>query len=91
MLNQIEYAVRFIRANFDIDQNKYKETLEFLKMCKLIFQNKSPGKPNKSMAHFVVEVFHEIQDLHAKNEAMRKENEKIALALDLLIEKFARD
>ena len=91
MLKQIEYTVRFIKNNFNVDQQKYKETLEFLKMCELKFQNKSPGKPRKSMAHFVVEVFREIQDIHAKNEIMKAENENMAIALDLLIDMFVVD
>lgn len=91
MLKQIEYTVRFIKNNFNVDQQKYKETLEFLKMCELRFQNKSPGKPRKSMAHFAVDVFHEIQDLHANNEAIKKKNEDIAMILDLLIDMFAVD
>lgn len=91
MLKQIEYTVRFVKNNFNVDQQKYKETLEFLKMCELRFQNKSPGKPRKSMAHFAVEVFREIKDMYAKNEIMKAENENMAIALDWLIDKFAAD
>ena len=88
MLKQIEYAIRFIKANFDVDQKKYSETLKFLKLCELRFQNHSSSKPKKNMLHFAVEVFHEIQDMHAKDEKTKKENENISLFLDILIDMF---
>ncbi len=88
VLEQIEYTVRFIKGNFNVDQQKYKETLDFLRMCKRIFQNESSGKPRKSMAHSTVEVIHEIQDMHAQNKIMKAENENIAITLDLLIDMF---
>lgn len=91
MLEQIKRAVQFIKENFDVDQQKYKEALDFLKICKRIFQNESPSKPRKSMAHFAVEVFHEIRDMHANNEIMKAENERMAIALDLLIDMFVVD
>lgn len=91
MLNQIQYIVRFIKANFDVDQKKYKETLQFLKLCELRFQNKSSMEPKKKMAHFTVEVFHEIKDMYAKNEAMRRENENNAIFMDMLIDMFIHE
>lgn len=91
MLEQIKRAVQFIKGNFNVDQQKYKEAHNFLEMCEQILQNKSPGKPRKSMAHFAVEVFHEIRDMHAKNEIMKAENERMAIALDVLIDMFVVD
>lgn len=88
MLDQIKYTVRFIKANFNVDQEKYKETLVFLNLCQLRLQNQSTRQPTKQMAHFVVAVFHEIKDAHAKNDDMKRENEKISIALDMLIDKF---
>lgn len=91
MLSQIQYIVRFIKVNFNVNQKKYKETLQFLKLCELRFQNKSSMKPRKEMAHFTVEVFHEIEDMYAKNEAMKRENENIAISMNMLIDMFIRE
>lgn len=86
MLNAIVYAIRFIKANFDVDQEKYAETLKFLKARKDFFENKQPKESKKETLHFVVDVFHEMEDMHAVNDDQKKVNEEIALALDLLID-----
>ena len=86
MLKAIEYATRFIMIHFDIDQEKYKEALYFLRICELRFQNKSTRALKKKAIHFANEVLHEIADSYATSNAAKKENEEIHFALDLLIE-----
>lgn len=91
MLNAIEDAMRFIKANFDVDQEKYAETLKFLKATKAIFENKQSKTVKKETLHFVVDVFHEKEDMYAVNSEKKKENEKISLALDLLIDMYIKE
>lgn len=91
MLKAIEYTVRFIRATFDVDEQKYKETLSVLKFFNLRFLNKSSKAPRREAMHYLVEVVHEMEDMRAVDDEMKKENEKIALALDLLIDSFVRE
>ena len=91
MLNAIEYAIRFIKANFDVDQEKYAETLKFLKASKALFENKRTKISKKETLHFVVDVFHEMEDMNAVNDEQKKVNEEIALVLDLLIDIHAKE
>lgn len=91
MLKVIEYAIRFIKANFDVDQEKYAETLKFLKASKALFENKRTKISKKETLHFVVDVFHEMEDMNAVNDEQKKVNEEIALVLDLLIDIHAKE
>lgn len=91
MLNAIVYAIRFIKANFDVDQEKYAETLKFLKVSKAFFENKRTRPSKKKILHFVVDVFHEMQDMGTVNDEQKKVNEEISLVLDLLIEMYAKE
>lgn len=86
MLKAIEYAIQFIKANFDVDQEKYEAALKVLKISELRFQNKQERNPRKKELQFLVDVIHEIEDMSAKNDVDKKENEKIAFALNLLID-----
>lgn len=87
MLEAISHAIQFIKGHFDVNQEKYKSALEVLKLYQLRFMNRQIRKPNKRKWHFLVDVIHEMEDMRARNDADRKENERIALALDLLIDK----
>ena len=86
MLKAIEYAIQFIKANFNVNQEKYGAALKVFKIAELRFRNKQGRNPNKKELHFWVDVIHEIEDMRAKNDVGKKENEKIALALNLLID-----
>lgn len=88
MLEAISHAIQFIKAYFDVNQEKYKLALEALKLCQQKFLNKQPRKPYKREWHFLIDVIHEMEDMRARNDADRKENEKIALALSLLIDRY---
>ncbi|MCH5250365.1 MAG: hypothetical protein J1E98_10545 [Lachnospiraceae bacterium] len=86
MIQAIINAIRIIKANFDVNQEKYAETIKFLKACKAFYENKHPNQVQKKALHYVVDVFHEIEDMRAVSDEQKKENEKISLALDLLID-----
>ena len=76
----------FIKDNFDVDEDRYLVTLIYLKSVQLVLNNGSADKPTKEDAHIIIDVMHEIADIHAKNESEKKLNEEIAVSLNLLIE-----
>ena len=86
MLKSAEYLIKFIKDNFDVDENRYSVTIIFLKSVQLVLNNGSADKPTKENAHIIIDVMHEIADIHAKSEGEKKLNEEIAVALNLLIE-----
>lgn len=91
MLKHIGYLIRYIKAHYNVNQEEYKETISFLSLCELRLQNQSVKKPKNRAMHFAVKVFHEIQDHCAANEAIRRENENIALALDVVIDLLIKE
>ena len=50
----------------------------------MVLNNGSADKPTKENAHIIIDVMHEIADIHAKNE--KKLNEENVVSLNLLIE-----
>lgn len=86
MLKSAAYLIKFIKDNFDVDENRYSVTIIFLKSVQLVLNNGSADKPAKEDAHIIIDVMHEIADIHAKSEGEKKLNEEIAVALNLLIE-----
>ncbi len=86
MLNSVAYLIKFIKDNFDVDKNRYSVTIIFLKSVQLVLNNGRADKPTKKDAHIIIDVIHEIADIHAKSEGEKKLNEEIAVALNLLIE-----
>ena len=86
MLKLTAYLIKFIKDNFDVDENRYSVTIIFLKSVQLVLNNGSADKPTKEDAHIIIDVMHEIADIHAKSEGEKKLNEEIAAALSLLIE-----
>ena len=86
MLKSAEYLIKFIKDNFDVDEDRYSVTIIFLKSVQLVLNNGSADKPTKEDAHIIIDVMHEIADIHAKSEGEKKLNEEIAVALNLLIE-----
>ncbi len=89
MLESIEYALQFIKANFNVDQEQYSSALKALKILQSILQNKRTRRFSTKQLHSLVDTIHEIEDIRAKNGADKKENEKIALALNLLIDMYS--
>lgn len=86
MLKSAEYLIKFIKDNFDVDENRYSVTIIFLKSVQLVLNNGSADKPTKEDAHIIIDVMREMADIHAKSEGEKKLNEEIAVALNLLIE-----
>ena len=86
MLKLTAYLIKFIKDNFDVDENRYSVTIIFLKSVQLVLNNGSADKPTKEDAHIIIDVMHEIANIHAKSEGEKKLNEEIAVALNLLIE-----
>ena len=86
MLKSAAYLIKFIKDNFGVDESRYSLTIIFLKSVQLVLNNGSADKPTKEDAHIIIDVMHEIADIHAKSEGEKKLNEEIAVALNLLIE-----
>ncbi len=86
MLKLTAYLIKFIKDNFDVDENRYSVTIIFLKSVQLVLNNGSADKPTKEDAHIIIDVMREMADIHAKSEGEKKLNEEIAVALNLLIE-----
>ena len=86
LLKSVTYLIKFIKDNFDVDEYKYSITIIFLKSVQLVLNNGSGNKPTKEDAHIIIDVIHEIADIHAKNESEKELNEEIAVSLNYLIE-----
>lgn len=86
MLKSAAYLIKFIKDNFDVDKHQYSITIIFLKSVQLVLNNGSADKPTKEDAHIIIDVIHEIADIHAKNESEKELNEEIAVSLNCLIE-----
>ncbi|MDE6529440.1 MAG: hypothetical protein K2K96_01550 [Lachnospiraceae bacterium] len=86
MLKSAEYLINFIKDNFDVDEFQYSITIIFLKSVQLVLNNGRADKPSKENAHIIIDVLHEIADIHAKNECEKELNEDIAVSLKCLIE-----
>lgn len=86
MLMSAAYLIKLIKDNYDVDENRYSVTIIFLKSVQLVLNNGSADKPTKEDAHIIIDVMHEIADIHAESEGEKKLNEEIAVALNLLIE-----
>ena len=91
LLDRIENAVSLIKANFDVDQEKYANTLKVLKFFKAWLDNKRLKRPYKKCILSSIEVAHEIEDMHAKNDREKKKNEEIAMTLKMLAKIFIKD
>ena len=86
LINAATYFIKFIKDNFDVDEYKYSITIIYLKSVRLVLNNRNAEKPTKEDAHIIIDVLHEIADIHAKSDNEKKLNEEIAVALNCLIE-----
>ncbi len=86
LLKSVEYLIKFIKDNFDVDEYRYSITIIFLKSVQLVLNNRKADKPSKEDAHFIIDVMHEIADIRAKNDSEKKLNEEIAVSLNCLVE-----
>lgn len=88
ILKAASYINDFIKANFDITDTRYSQTLLFLKSINLVFNNQHTKKPTTECMHCAVDVFHEIADMQATCQKELRANARIALALNALIDIF---
>jgi hypothetical protein len=79
-----------IGANFNVSVKKYSETLLLLRSIRLILNNQSSERPTKERLHDAVDVIHEIKDMQANCDKEKQENEKIAIILDAMIDRFSQ-
>ncbi len=86
LLKSAEYLIRFIKENFCVDEYRYSVTIIYLMSVQLVLNNGKAVKPNKEDAHIIIDVIHEIADIHAKNDSQKKLNKEIAAALNCLVE-----
>lgn len=86
LMNATKYLIKFIRSTFDTDEYKYSITIIFLESVQLVLNNGNANKPTEEDAHIIIDVMHEIADLHAKSEGEKKLNEEIAVSLNFLVE-----
>ena len=86
LMNASTYFIKYIKDNFDVDEYKYSITIIYLKSVRLVLNNRNAEKPTKEDAHIIIDVLHEIADIHAKSDNEKKLNEEIAVALNCLIE-----
>lgn len=86
LINAATYFIKFIEDHFDVDEYKYQITIIYLKSVRLVLNNRNAEKPTKEDAHIIIDVLHEIADIHAKSDNEKKLNEEIAVALNCLIE-----
>ena len=59
---------------------------QLVKSAELVLNNGKSNKPTKEDAHIIIDVMHEIADIHAKSESEKKLNEEIAVSLNYLVE-----
>ena len=86
LLKSVEYLIKFIKNNFDVDEYRYSITITYLKVVQLVLNNGKAARPNKEDANIIIDVMQEIADIHAKNDSEKKLNEEIAVALKCLVE-----
>lgn len=88
VLKAAGYLNDFIKANFDITDTKYSETLLFLKTINLAFNNQQVKEPSKERLHYAVDVIHEVTDMQATCSEERRANARIALTINAMIDMF---
>lgn len=88
VLKAAGYLNDFIKANFDVADTRYSETLSFLNTINLAFNNQQVKKPSKERMHYVIDVIHEVTDRQATCSEERRANARTALALNAMIDIF---
>lgn len=88
VLKAAGYLNNFIKANFDVTDTRYSETLFFLKTLNMVYTNQPTKKPSAECLHYAVDVLHEIADMQATCSMERRANAQIALTLDAMIDSF---
>ncbi|MEY8332232.1 hypothetical protein AALB53_03785 [Lachnospiraceae bacterium 47-T17] len=77
MLKSAEYLIKFIKDNFDVDEERYSITIIFLKSVQLMLNNGSADKPTKEDAHIIIDVMHELLIVMRQGERVLERKETI--------------
>lgn len=88
MLSIAAYCTKFIKAHFNVNERKYSFAIVALKMLELRLNNQNTDKLTAEQLKCVVDVIHEIADLHSQSDISKQENEKIAFELKALIDLY---
>lgn len=88
MLSIAAYCIKFIKAHFNVDERKYSAAIIAIKMLELRLNNQNTDKLTAEQLKCVVDVIHEIADLHSQSDISKQENEKIAFELKALIDLY---
>ena len=71
MLKSAAYLIKFIKDNFDVDENRYSVTIIFLKSVQLVLNNGSVDKPTKEDAHIIIDVMHRSEEHTSELQSQR--------------------
>lgn len=88
MLSTAAYCTKFIKDHFDVNKGKYSIAIIALNILKLRLNNQNTDKLTAEQLKCVVDVIHEIADLHSQSDFSKQENEKIAFELKALIDLY---
>ncbi len=86
MLSIAAYCTKFIKDHFNVNERKYSDAIIALKTLELRLNNQNTNKLTTEQLKCVVDVIHEIADLHSQSDFSKQENEKIAFKLKALID-----
>lgn len=86
MLSIVAYCTKFIKDHFNINERKYSAAIIALKTVELQLNNQNTNKLTAEQLKCVVDVIHEIADLHSQSNFLKQKNEKIAFKLKALID-----
>ncbi len=86
MLSIAAYCTKFIKDHFNVNERKYSDAIIALKTLELRLNNQNTNKLTAEQLKCVVDVIHEIADLHSQSDFSKQENEKIAFKLKALID-----
>ena len=86
MLAATENCVKFIKKHFDVSEKPYSYAIIALNIIQLRLNNKNHDKLTVKQLRCVVDVFHEIADLHTQSDIVKQENERIATEFKMIID-----
>ena len=90
MLTATKNSLKFIKKHFNVIEEPYSAAIIVLNLMQMRLLNQNVGRPTKEQLKCLVDVFHEINDLNAKTDNEKKQNEMIANDLKMIIEFFYR-
>lgn len=88
MLTAVKNSFKFIKDHFNVDKEPYSVAIMVLNLLQIHLLNQNVRRPTKEQLKCLVDVFHEIEDLNAKTDNEKQQNEKIANELNMIIDFF---